>query len=162
MKRLGLSKAPIVIRRETLPNGVVDLSTDHCHYLIKRLKPGILLIEVSGKETGSLGRAPLGEVAVEAALHPPVRLFIDLSELSQVASTVSGDWTAWFRANEKSIRRVDALVSSTYLKLTVAASQLFSRTGDMIRIHTDAAKFASAIRQEIPTFDEHGDLSVDE
>jgi hypothetical protein len=137
-----------VIQRESLPDGSLRLSVERCSYTIRRPRPGTLHIVVAGQENGELGRAPLGEVAAEAALHPPVRLFIDLSAITHVATAVSDDWTAWFRANRASIRRVDALVASVYLHLTVAVSQVFSRTQDLIQIHRDPATFAAAIRDE--------------
>jgi hypothetical protein len=137
-----------VITRETLPDGSLRLSVERCSYTIKRLRPGTLHIVVAGQENGELGRAPLGEVAAEAALHPPARLLIDLSGITHVATAVSDDWTAWFRANRNSIRRVDALVASVYLHLTVAVSQVFSRTDDLMQIHRDPATFAAEVRGE--------------
>lgn len=140
------------IRRETLPDGSLRISVDRCSYTFIRPQPGVLLVTASGQEYGDLGRAALGEVAAEAALHPPARLFIDLSGLSHVATKVSDDWTAWFRTNTHAVRRVDVLTGSLLVQLTVTVSQLFARIGDQMRIHKDAASFAEAVREVLPDF----------
>lgn len=141
-----------MISRHITPDGTLTLSTPQCSYTIVRLRPGALLLAIAGRETGELGRAPLGEVAAEAALHPPLRLFIDLSGLTSISDGVSNDWTAWFRANQPAISRLDALTGSVLVQLTVAVSQVLSRTGDMMRIHTDRQKFEAAVREINPSF----------
>jgi hypothetical protein len=141
-----------MISREVTTDGSIRLKTDGCCYTIVRLRPGVLLLRIEGKELGELGRAPLGEVAAEAALHPPLRLFIDLSRLTSISDAVSDDCTAWFRANRASIRKLDALPGSILVQLTVAVSQVLSHTGDMMRIHNDRDRFESAIREVSPNF----------
>jgi hypothetical protein len=139
-----------LIRREILAADQVRLSVDRCSYTFHRLRPGVLLITAAGQEYGELGRAAIGEVAVEAALHPPIRLFFDLAALSHVTNSVSEDWTGWFRSNQACIRRSDVLVGSLLVQLTVTVSQLFSRVGDQMRIHTERAAFDAALREAVP------------
>jgi hypothetical protein len=136
-----------MIRRETLHDGTLRLRSADCTYDFARPRPGIVCLRITGRETGELGRAPLGEVAADAALHPPLRLLIDMSGLTHVAEAVSRDWTAWFRANQASVRRVDVLAPELFVRLVVAVSQLFSRTGDLIHIHTDAAHFSALVNE---------------
>src|SRR5436853_2605308 len=106
---MGRLPVKIMIQRETTDEGTIQLKSASCQYSISRLQPGALWIVIVGRETGELGRALLGEVAAEAALHPPLQLFIDMSGLSQVVEHISDDWTAWFRAHKASIRRVEVL-----------------------------------------------------
>lgn len=141
-----------MIHRDLQPDGTLRLKGTACSYKFIRLRPGVIFLAITGKETGELGRAPLGEVAAEAALHPPLRLFIDMTELSQVVESVSHDWTAWFQANKQSLQRVDVLVPQVFVRLVVAVSQMFSRTGDLMRIHTEPAPFAAVLREAAPTF----------
>ncbi len=143
----------IQIVRERGADGAVRLHAGQCRYAIIRLRPGALLMVIAGREQGELGRAPLGEVAAEAALSPPLRLFVDMSELSHIDEAVSDDWTAWFQANRAALRSVHALAPAPIVRLTVAVSQLFSRTGDLIRIHTERARFVASIREIAPEFD---------
>jgi len=135
-----------VIQRERTGDRLV-LKTAACSYEILRLRPGVLCMAITGSETGELGRGPLGEVAAEAAHHPPLRLFIDMTRLTSISPEVSDDWTAWFKANRQSIAKVHALVGSPLVQLTVTVSQLLSRTGDLIRVHTDRAAFEDVLTQ---------------
>jgi len=140
----------IYITRELDADGTVRLQAGECQYTIALLRPGVVLMRIAGRETGSLGRAPLGEVAAEAALGPPLRLFVDMGALTHIDEAVSDAWTAWFQANRDALRSVHALAPGPIVRLTVAVSQLFSRTGDLIRIHTDPEPFAAAISQVAP------------
>jgi hypothetical protein len=130
-----------MITRELASDGTLRLSAAGCRYTFARLGRGTLLLAIAGKETGELGAAPIGEVAVEAAHHAPLHLLIDMRHLGFVSEAVSADWTAWFQANQEAIRRVDVLAPEVFVRLVVAVSQVFSRTGDMIRIHTQAVAF---------------------
>lgn len=141
-----------MIHRVTQPDGSLCLSTDSCRYTFLRLRPGTMRMTITGKETGELGRAPLGEVAAEAALHPPLRLFVDMSGLSYVADPVSSDWTAWFQANQHAVQRVHVLAPEVFVRLVVAVSQVFSRTGNLIRIHTEPARFDAALLESASVF----------
>ncbi len=142
-----------MIQREVYPDGTLQIHSAACRYTFIRLRPGTLFLRIQGREIGDLGRAPLGEVAVEAALHPPLRLLIDMTDLSHVTEAVSRDWTAWFQAHRQTVQRVDVLVPEVFVRLVVSVSQLFSRTGNMIRIHTDAESFARVVGEVAPTFE---------
>jgi len=139
-----------LITRELDADGAVRLQAGECQYTIVRLRSGVILMRIAGRETGELGRAPLGEVAAEAALAPPLRLFVDMAAVTHIDEAVSDAWTAWFQANRAALRSVHALAPAPIVRLTVAVSQLFSRTGDLIRIHTEPEPFAAAIRQAAP------------
>jgi hypothetical protein len=41
------------------------------------------------------------------------------------------------------------LVSSKYVRMTVEVAKLFSRTGELMRIYTDAPAFSDAITQAL-------------
>lgn len=109
-------------------------------------------MQIAGNESGELGRAPLGEVAAEAAHHPPLKLFIDMTRLNSISPEVSDDWTAWFKANQQSVAKVHALVGSPLVQLTVTVSQLISRTGNLIRVHNEAASFHAALTEAAPSY----------
>lgn len=142
-----------MIHREKLFETSLLIRSSTCSYRIDRIKPGLVYMTISGQETGELGRAPLGEVAAEAAHHPPLRLFIDMTALRGITPPVSDDWTAWFRANQQSLGKVHALVDSPLVQLTVTVSQLLSRSGNLIRVHTEAATFEAALREHVPSFE---------
>ena len=136
-----------MIDRQVLPDGTLSLVAPSCTYKIQRLRPGALLLTIIGREIGELGRAPLGEVAVEAAMHPPLHLVIDMTDLTNVDGKVSDDWTAWFRANKQSLAKVDVLVPSTFVRLTVQVSQMFAGLGRLLQVHPDAPSFHAVLAQ---------------
>jgi hypothetical protein len=144
---------PVIISRERDASGVLRLSAGDCRYAIARLRPGVILMVIAGRETGALGRAPLGEVAAEAALVSPLCLCVDMSAVSSIDEAVSDDWTAWLQANRSALRSVHALAPAAIVRVTVAVSQLFSRTGDLIRIHTERDRFAAAVHAMAPDAD---------
>lgn len=150
--RWQLLKDTAVIRRERTTSGALLLHASACSYEIHRAKPGVLYMAIAGNETCQLGRAPLGEVAAEASQFPSLRLFIDMTRLNGIAPEVSDDWTAWFKATQQSIAKVHAFVESPLVQLTVAVSQLVSRTGNLIRVHTDRAAFDTALAEVAPEF----------
>jgi hypothetical protein len=134
-----------VINRAGGADGSLQISSDDCAYTFRPLRAGTMLLMISGRDTGQLGRAPLGEVAAEAALQPPLHLLIDMSLLTHVSAAVSADWTAWFQTNRQALRRVDVLAPDPFVRLVVAVSQKFSGTERVISIHTDAARFAALV-----------------
>jgi hypothetical protein len=73
-----------------------------------------------------------------------------MTRLTGIAPAVSEDWTAWFKANQTSLAKVHALVGSELVQLTVTVSQLVSRTGNLIRVHTDPASFLAALAEASP------------
>jgi hypothetical protein len=141
-----------MIDRRVNEDGSIRLSAAGCSYEVRKLRPHVIFLAIEGRETGQLGRAPLGEVAAEAALEPPLHLLIDMSALTHVSEAVSNDWTAWFQANQQAVRRVDVLAPEPFVRLVVAVSQVFSRTGNLIQIHTKADKFAVVLAEFAPEY----------
>ena len=141
--------AAVNVIRETHPDGATSLSGESCRYTFRRPRTGLLHVEIEGQEIGELGRAPLGEVAGEAALHAPLRVFIDMQRLTHVAGGVSEVWTAWFRTSRALLKRVDVLAPSPSVGLVVAVSQRFSETEKILRLHRDAAEFAVVLRDAV-------------
>ncbi|WP_437310654.1 hypothetical protein [Sorangium sp. So ce388] len=45
--------------REVLDDGSIDLAKDGCSFVFRRLRPGAVLVTIAGRDTGSLGDAPL-------------------------------------------------------------------------------------------------------
>ena len=135
-----------MIERHIETDGRVRLSAEGCTYTFFALRSETLSMTIVGRELGQLGRAAIGEVAVEAANRAPLHLLIDMSQLTHVSDAASKDWTAWLQSNRHALRRVDVLAPEPFVRLVVAVSQLFSQTEKIIHIHTDPAKFAAVLR----------------
>lgn len=137
--------AAVPARRETLADGSVRLTGPSCGFLYRRLRPGLLLVNITGDDKGELGTAAIDEISAEIGRFGPLELFVDTAGASGVDTRVSELWTAWFRDNQPRLKRVSILATSRFVHLAVSIAKHFSRTGDLIRIYDDAAAFEQAI-----------------
>ncbi|WP_437681478.1 hypothetical protein [Sorangium sp. So ce131] len=140
-----------MIHRELLEDGSIRLAKDGCSFVFRRLRPGAVLVTIAGRDTGSLGDAPLDELQAEIARYPPIDLYVDARDATFAAESVSDAWTRFFSANRARLRRVRILVGSPFVQLVVDVAKLFSRTGELIQIESDARQFDEAVAREAPT-----------
>ena len=138
-------------QREIQKDGTVKLYSAGCAFLYRRLRPGVLLVTITGDDRGELGMAPLHELDAEIARGAPLSLFVDTRAARGAATSVTEDWTAWFAGNQKNLRGVSILATSKFVQLIVSIAKHLSRTGEMIRIYTEEARFEEAIARETPT-----------
>jgi hypothetical protein len=142
----------IVYQREIQKDGVVRLHSASCEFLYRRLCPGVLVVTITGDDKGEFGMAPLHELDAEIARGAPLALFVDTRAARGAATSVTEDWTAWFAGNQKNLRSVAILATSKFVQLIVSIAKHLSRTGEMIRIYTEGARFEQAIAREAPGF----------
>jgi hypothetical protein len=130
------------IKREILPGGDVRLSSGSCIFLYQRMRPEVLLVTISGYDSGQFGTATLDEILTAINREGKLELFVDAREASGAGVGVSEDWTRFFSTNQEKLSRVHVLVGgSKVLQLTVAIAQHLSRTGNLIQIYSDALIF---------------------
>ena len=142
-----------MIRRETLRDGSIRLRGGSCTFVFVRLRPCVVLLVISGEDTGAFGTAPFEELEAELRrFRQPLALFVDTRATSQVPSGVTDAWTAWFVANHRSLSRVSILVGSKPVQLAVSFVQHFSRTGTLMAIHSDLVEFEQSIGRVVPGF----------
>jgi hypothetical protein len=129
------------VTRELLPGGVVRLESGKARFEFARVRPGRLLVTISGIDQGQFGSATLDEVTASLDREGALELFIDAREAVQASVNVSDDWTRFFTVQRSRLRRVHVLAGSKAVKLTVAIAQHLSRTGDLIQIYSDPQIF---------------------
>jgi hypothetical protein len=134
-----------MVNREVLDGGDVRLTADGCTFHFRRPRAGVLHVTVEGRDRGQFGPAALDEIRAEIGRHPPVALFVDARAVEGVAMKVSEEWTQFFNQNRAQLRQVNILVKSKVLHLTMSIAQHFSRTGGLIKIHSDAPSFEAAL-----------------
>ncbi|WP_437999011.1 hypothetical protein WMF26_02470 [Sorangium sp. So ce185] len=139
-----------MIHREILGDGSIRLAKDGCSFVFRRLRPGAVLVTIAGRDTGGLGDAPLDELQAEIARYPPVELYVDARDATFAAESVSDAWTRFFSANRDRLRRVRILVGTPFVQLVVDVAKLFSRTGELIQIESDARRFDEAVASAAP------------
>ena len=131
-----------VSQPEKLPDGAVRLSgSDGCTFTFRRLRPGVMLVVISGYDTGVLGDAPLDIMTAELSRTAPLSLFVDTRDVTGVVTPVRESWTAWFQRHQAQLAKVTVLVSDKLINSAVGVARHFSRTGDLIRVLADPARF---------------------
>jgi hypothetical protein len=133
------------VTREVLSDGQVQLSAGRCTFVYKRVRPGTLVVTISGYDTGQFGTSTLDEIRMELLRHKPLELFVDAREALGPVVSVSDEWTRFFTQNRESLRRVSVLVGSKVVHLTISIAQHLSRTGDLIQIYSDPEMFAARV-----------------
>jgi len=131
------------VTRETQGDGSVVLRDARCTFTFRRIAPGALELIIAGIDNGQLGTAPLDELAIALVRERPLELFVDATEASMPAVSVSKEWTRFFALNQKDLKRVSVLVSSKSVELTIAIAKHLSETGKLIQIYSDAQLYAS-------------------
>lgn len=134
------------ISREQLPDGRIKMSAGRCSFLYNRLRPGVLLVTITGVDSGQFGHQALDEIRMELLRYRPLELLVDAREAAAASSSVSDEWTRFFALNQEHLKRVRILVGSKVLYLTVSIAQHLSRTGNLIQIYSDPAEFETLLK----------------
>lgn len=138
------------VTREAMNDGQVRLSAGGCTFVFRRLRPGALLITITGHDKGQFATSTLDEIRMELLRYRPLELFVDARGAVGAAVSVSDEWTRFFSLNREQLTRVSVLVGSKVLSLTVAIAQHLSRTGNLIQIYSDPDLFDAAVAAAAP------------
>lgn len=125
------------ITREIDPNGSIVISDRQCKFVFRRLRAGVLEIQIIGCDNGQFGTAMIDEVAVALLREGSLELFVDASDASMPAVSVSNAWAQFFSLNRASLKRVRILVRSKGVALTMQIVRHLSNVGDLIQIYSD-------------------------
>jgi hypothetical protein len=125
--------------------GNVEITSGKCTFVFDRIRPGLLLVTISGMDKGQFGSTVLDEIRFELVRHSPLELFIDAKNAIGATVDVSQEWTRFFSRNRTQLSRVSILVGSEIVELTVAIAQHLSRTGKLIQIYSDPDIFQEGL-----------------
>jgi hypothetical protein len=127
--------------------GEVTLTSPDASFVFNWPRPGIVLIRISGHDLGQFGSSALDELMNALRRERPLELFVDTREAVSVAPRVRDEWTRFFASNRANLTAVHVLTSSKFVHLAVAVAQLFSKTGDLIRLYSTPAIFEARLHQ---------------
>jgi hypothetical protein len=136
--------------RETFPDGSLRLRAGDVWFTYERLRPGALLVRIRGYDRGELGTACFDPLNAELSIASPLDLFVDTTRAEGASTAVSDAWTSWFQNNRQRIHEVHILVASRFVSLTVQVAKHFSRTGELIQVHSDPSHFEAAAQRLVP------------
>jgi hypothetical protein len=132
--------------REAIAHGAVRLSAKDCEFTFSRPRPGILLVAVAGHDAGQFGTSTLDEITNALRRERPLELFIDTRRTVSVSTRVREEWTRFFTSNSAQLTAVHVLTSSKIIHLAVAVAQLFSNTGNLIRLYSKPEAFEARLQ----------------
>lgn len=135
------------VTRDQLPDGSIRLASERCSFVYRVVRPGALLVTISGIDDGRFGMMSLDEVRVHLLEHRGLELFIDAQAAVAAVVEVSKEWTHFFSTNRVRLKRVSVLVGSRAIELTIAIAQHLSQTGNLIQIYTDRALFEDRLSE---------------
>lgn len=124
--------------------GNFELEGLHCTLAVSRPAPGIVLVTISGTDTGEFADLPFRELerGLDAA---PIDLFIDGRDTRGASIDVSNDWAAWLSSHRSSLQRVTMLTGSRFIHMTAEFVRRFAELGEIMRITTAPAAFDSEL-----------------
>jgi hypothetical protein len=125
------------IVREISRDGSVVIRDARCTFVFRRLRAGVLEIEIVGADNGQFGTATIDEVALALIRERSLELFVDMSGGSMPSVSVSSAWTRFFELKRDSFKRVTILAASRGVALTMAIVRHLSNTGDLMQILSD-------------------------
>ena len=121
----------------------------NCTLVIRRPRPGIVVLTFQGRDTGEFGDAPFREMGLDLEQNSPIHLFVDGRATLAASLDVSGSWAQWMREHKEDLRQLDILCGSRFLHLTVEFVRRFSGFEDRMRIFTEAAAFETELANAI-------------
>ena len=119
-----------------------------CGLEIERPAPAVVVMRLTGWDTGEFGDAPMKEIARHFGAGP-IQLFIDARAVKGATIDVSNEWALWLRANRPRLARVSMLTGSPFVQLTAKFVARFAEISDIMRIYSDPGAFDSALRDAI-------------
>ena len=120
-------------------------------FRLLHLRPGVLFIKISGRDTGETIPQVLSTLSNEIKSFPgPLQLFVDASETRGVSSEVRDEWTKWISENRKKLSSIDVLTGSRLVTLIVSAAKIFSRTGDLMNVLDSRQTFVEKLEMAAP------------
>lgn len=119
----------------------------HCVIEIRRPAEGVVLVKLSGTDTGELGDAPFVELAADLAVHQRLELFIDASAGRGASVDVSGQWAAWMRKHKSQLVHVHMLTGTRFIQLSADFVRRFAELGEAMRLYTERASFDEALTE---------------
>jgi len=140
------------IQREVRSDKSVRIWDEKCSFEYFRLRPGVVLIVISGQDEGQFGLQTIDELREDISRFAPIELFFEMRHTAAGSMPVQEAWTEWIRENRSALKGVSFLVRSKYMHVTIEIAKLFSRTGELMRVYLDAAPFEEAIARAAPGF----------
>ena len=119
----------------------------HCSIVLEQPADSVLLIRISGTDTGELGDAPMRALNEWLALRGPVSFFMDARAVRGASIDVSSDWASWLNTHRNQLRSVTMLTGSRLIEITAEFVRRFADLNGIMWVCTEPAVFDLALEQ---------------
>jgi hypothetical protein len=119
----------------------------HCSIILERVASTVILVQISGTDTGELGDAPLLALDEWLAASEPVKFFIDARAVRGASIDVSSEWATWLAAHRAQLQSVTMLAGSRFIRITAEFVRRFADLNGIMWVCTEPAVFDLALAQ---------------
>ena len=119
----------------------------HCSIVLERVASSVVLLRISGTDTGELGDAPMQALNDWLSTSEQVKFFIDARAVRGASIDVSSEWAAWLNAHRAQLQSVTMLTGSKFVQITAEFVRRFADLNGIMWICTEPAVFDLALDQ---------------
>jgi hypothetical protein len=130
----------------TNPNSVT-FEGAHCAVELEQFSQSLLLMRLSGSDTGELRDAPMRKLADWLGHAEAVEFFIDARNVRGASIDVSSEWATWFTTHRDRFQSITMLTGSKFIQITAEFVRRFAGLNGIMWVCTDANVFDLALLQ---------------
>jgi hypothetical protein len=123
----------------------------HCTLVIRQPAESIVILTISGSDTGEFGDAPMQALNEWLDGGIPVHLFVDAREVRGASIEVSGEWAQWMGTHRSDLRSIHMLPGSRLVQVTADFVRRFANLEGIMKVYTEPGEFDSALAEVGPT-----------
>lgn len=125
----------------------VSFEGAHCAVVLERISASLLLMRLTGTDTGELRDAPMRTLDEWLAQTRAIEFFIDARNVRGASIDVSSDWAAWFTANREHFMSITMLTGNKFIQITAEFVRRFAGLNGKMWVCTEARVFDLALEQ---------------
>ena len=119
----------------------------HCTIVLERAADSVIVLRISGTDTGELGDAPMQALHEWLGSCGPVKLFIDARAVRGASIDVSSEWASWLNEHRSQLQSITMLTGSKFIQITAEFVRRFADLHGVMWVCTEPAVFDLAIEQ---------------
>jgi hypothetical protein len=117
---------------------------EHCTLRLRRHRPGVVIVTITGRDLGEFGDAPLAELSHDVE-REPIHLFVDARDVTGATLDVSSQWALWIRANRDRLTGISMLTARRFIQFHANMARDFADVRDRMQIFTDVAAWEALL-----------------
>lgn len=119
----------------------------HCNIVLEQLGNSVILLRITGTDTGELGDAPMRSLNEWLDVSEPIQLFIDARAVRGASIDVSSEWASWLSTHRDRLKSVTMLTASRFIQITAEFVRRFAELNGIMWVCTEPAVFDLALEQ---------------